>query len=182
MSTTVIFWTQIGSLLAFATALFALYRILVATKDATIQLLNEKVLSLEGKLADARAESPDVLAGKLAQRITLLSEELERLSMDLDKNAGAIAGKELELETAREELSNLQEKMERAQELMGEFFCPYCKAPMQTREYHSELFEQDGREYDVDHEWVEYECGLTFADGEERSPCRDRTPEPHRAA
>lgn len=177
MSNTVIFWTQIGSLLAFIATLFFLYRILVETKDATIQLQKEKVSSLEGKLADARAESPDALAKRYARRVKLLSEELERLSKDYDKNARAIEEKESELESVRGELSNLQEQMERAHELMREFFCPYCKAPMLVREYHNELVEYGGRELDVDHEYIEYECGLALADGTERHPCRDKQPE-----
>ena len=177
MSNQVIFWTQIASIIAFIGVLFILYRILVDTKDATIQLLKEKTSSLERELADAYASGPDVLAERYAKRVKLLTEELERLSEDHDKNATAIEDKEKQLSAVRDELSTLQSQMERAQELVSDFFCPYCKAPMMVREYHNELVEYNGRELDVDHEYVEYECGLALADGRESRPCREKIAE-----
>lgn len=174
MTNTVIFWTQIGSVLSFIVVSFVLYKILVETKDATIQLQKEKISVLEDKLRDALTEGPDILVEKYAQRVTLLSDELERLAKDHVKNANKIVEKETELEKIRKDLSILKNKLERAQSLMGEFFCKICNAPMLVREYHSQLVEHEGRELDVDHEYIVYECGLTIRDGEEQNPCKNQ--------
>lgn len=173
MSIEVIFWTQIASIVAFVATLFILYRVLVGTKDATIELLKEKVSSIEGQLLEARASGPDVLAERLSARVKLLSDELERPSGDQDRNEAAIAEKEQQLQETKDELATLEGQLERAQELMGEFFCPHCKAPMMVREYHSEMVEHGGRELDVDHECIEYECGLSLVDGQEQRQCRE---------
>ena len=173
MSVEVIFWTQIASIIGFVVTLFILYRVLVATKDATIELLKEKISTIEGQLVDAKASGPDVLAERLSARVKLLNEELDRLSGDQDRNAAAIAEKERQIQDAKGELSTLEQQLGRAQELMGEFFCPHCKAPMMVREYHNESVEYGGRELDVDHEYIEYECGLTLVDGRERGHCRE---------
>lgn len=177
MSNTVIFWTQISSIVGFIGALFVLYRVLVGTKDATIELLREKISSLETQLEEAHSSSPDVLAERYSRRVKLLSEELERLSKDQDKNEEEIGKKENELEEAKDKLSQLEEQLERAQELMGEFFCPHCKAPMLVRDYHSELVEYGGRELDVDHEYIEFECGFALADNQIRGECRNHVKE-----
>lgn len=172
MPNEVIFWTQIITIVGFIGSLFVLYRVLVSTKDATIELLREKTKSLEDQLKDAKESSPDVLAERYSKRVKLLTEELERLSADQDKNEVAIHEKEIQLENARDELLQLEEQLERAREFMGEFFCPHCKAPMTVREFHSELVEYGGRELDVDHEYTEFECGYAIADGRDSRPCR----------
>ena len=43
MTNETIFITQLGSIIAFIVALFVLYSVLVNQKDATIQLLKEKI-------------------------------------------------------------------------------------------------------------------------------------------
>lgn len=174
MSTEVVFWTQIASLLVFIISLFVLYRILVSTKDATIELLREKILNLEKKLEDAQTQGPDVLAEKLSRRVTILSQELERLSRDQDKNKTEIAQREEKLREAKEQLASLKEQMERARELLDEYLCPNCKSPMITRDCREEYFDYDGRDISIDHEFVEYECGFAMADGKELRPCKGK--------
>ncbi len=177
MSNEVIFWTQLGSVITFIVALFVLYRVLVGTKDATIQLLKEKVSSLEAALNDARASGPDVLVERYAARVKLATEELERLSRDHDKNAEAIKEKEEQLSAARDELITLRNQIERAQELVSDLLCPQCKeAPMMVREYQDESVGYNGRELEITHEYVEYECGLTIQDGRETHPCSWKKP------
>lgn len=172
MSNNAIFITQVASIVTFVVALFVLYRLLVQTKEATIELLKERITALEDDLASAREAGPDVLAERLGARVRLLSGELERLSVDEARNAGAIQGKESLLEATRSQLAELQEQMERAQELMSEYFCPDCGAPMSVREYHNETVEYQGHDVDVDHEYVQYDCGLTIVDGEIRRSCK----------
>lgn len=62
ITTETIFWTQIASIVGFVVALFALYRLLVDQKDATIQLQKENIAFLKDQLAEAKLQSPDVLA------------------------------------------------------------------------------------------------------------------------
>jgi hypothetical protein len=49
--------------------------------------------------------------------------------------------------------------------------CPHCGAPLDTREYHSEWFEYDGRDLEVDHEFIRYECGCEIVDGKVQQNC-----------
>lgn len=171
MSIEVLFYTQLGSLIVFVGSLFVLYRVLVSQKDATIESLREKNALLEHKLADAVQSKPDALAKSLSERVNHLNQEIERLSEDKVANRDLIAEKEQELERVKEETSELSQQIENAHELMAEFFCPHCKAPMAEREYHSELVEYGGRDIDVDHEYIAYECGLSMIDGKISRPC-----------
>jgi len=171
MTNEVIFWTQIATILCFIVTLFVLYRVLVGTKDATIELLKEKISNLEEQLLDAKAARPDALLEKYSKRVKLLTEEIERLSKDRDQNEAVIQKREKQLLETKEGLSQLKKIIERARELLSELSCPYCKAPLLIREYHSEPVRYGGRELDDEHEIVEYECGLRFEDGEETHPC-----------
>lgn len=171
MSNELIFATQIGTFIGFVLALFVLYRVLVGQKDATIQLLKEKIGYLDTQLAEVKNQEPDVLVQRISARVTVLTEELERLNKDKEANESEIAIKEKAIAKATRELQTLRAQMKRAEELMSEFFCPKCKAPMLSREFHWESRHYQGREIDVDHEHVVYECGLELVDGEEQSAC-----------
>lgn len=171
MSNEVIFYTQIASIIGFIGTLFVLYRVLVKQKDATIELLKEKSEFLRLQLEKTQGQQPDVLVETISKRVNVLTEELERLNHDGEANEIIINKKEKELEIAKGKLAKLRKQFERAEELMSEFFCPHCKAPMLSREFHWECHHYQGREIDVDHEHVVYECGLELLDGEERSKC-----------
>ena len=82
MSNNAIFYTQIGSILTFVILVFVLYRLLVNQKDATIELLKEKAGFLESQLTQAKENSPDVLVENLSKRVTLMAEEISRLSKE----------------------------------------------------------------------------------------------------
>lgn len=173
MNIEVLFYTQVGSILAFIAALFVLYKVLVSQKDATIQLLKEKALFLENQLFHAEKQKPDALAKSLSERVDSLNKEIERLSSDKEKNQSLISQKEKELESVKEEADELSRQISNAHELMSEYFCPHCKSPMAERTFHSELVEYQGRDHDIDHEYVAFECGLTLHDGEESSSCKN---------
>jgi chromosome segregation ATPase len=172
--TEILFFGQIASVVIFLGALFSVYRSLAAQKDATIQVLKEKNELLKLQLEHAKSQAPDVAVEALSRRLNSLTEELSRLQQDASANADTIAGKERELESAKEEMNQLREQVARAEKLFDGFSCPKCKAPMETREYHSEMVEYNGRELDIDHELVTYECGLEFSDGRETRPCGSR--------
>ncbi|MFQ1873914.1 coiled-coil domain-containing protein [Aeromonas veronii] len=173
MNIEILFYTQVGSILAFTVALFVLYRLLINQKDATIELLKEKANFLEGKLSLAEKRKPDVLAKSLSERVDTLIQEIQRLSSDKEKKQSLISQKEKELDSIKEEADELSRQISNAHELMSEYFCPHCKSPMAERTFHSDMVEYQGRDYDIDHEYVAFECGLILHDGEESSPCKN---------
>src|SRR2546429_48730 len=98
MSNTVIFYTQVGSILLFVFSLFILYRLLVQQKDATIELLREKNQWLKEQLEISAQSKPDVLLEIKERRLQLTETELTRLNEDYGKNAALIVEKENERE------------------------------------------------------------------------------------
>jgi DNA repair exonuclease SbcCD ATPase subunit len=172
MTIETVFWTQIGSIIGFVVALFVLYRVLVEQKDATIQLQKEKIDYLKDQLADAKSKSPDVLAESLTKRVSSLEGELRRLEQDKTANADQIKEKETELAAARAEAEELSKQIRHARALLKDFLCPYCGAPMTEKAYQYESVEYQGRELDVDHEYMAFECGYEVVDGEIRGLCR----------
>jgi len=135
--------------------------------------LKEKATFLEQQLSISEKKDPDALAKSLSERVGNLNSEIERLSKDKSTNQDIIKNKEIELEKIQEETDELSRQISNAHELMSEYFCPHCKAPMAERAYQSESVEYNGRDVDIDREYVNFECGLTFHDGKETSPCKD---------
>lgn len=178
MSNNVIFYFQMASLLTYIITLFVLYKLLVSSKDATIETLRERIEQLREKLELEKNTSPDILAEKLSARIRIYEEEIRKLSKDQQANQEAIKTKQAELADARKELETLETQMEEAQGILDEFLCPYCKAPMTIHDYGSELVEYKGRELDVEHEIIIYDCGLEIQDGKETKLCRKMRDEP----
>lgn len=172
MSNNAIFYIQMASLLTYIITLFALYKLLVSSKDATIETLKERIEQLKEKLESEKDTSPDVLAEKLSARIKIYEEEIRKLSKDQQANQEAIKAKQTELADTRKELEILETQMEEAQEILDEFLCPHCKAPMTIHDYASELVEHEGRELDVEYEIMIYDCGLEICDGKETRQCR----------
>ena len=168
MTNEIIFITQIASIVSFVVVLFVLYRVLVSQKDATIELLKEKNNFLQDKLNITEKNTPDKLAKNLSQRINILHEEMERLSIDQEKNKDIIKQKEKELQSTQEDLERLEEQLEEIQDIASEYFCPHCKARMEVREYHTESYEYG----DIDHEFISFKCGYEIVDGKENSPCK----------
>ena len=82
MSIETIFYTQIGSIIAFIVALFVLYRILVQSKDATIETLKSQIAFLDTKVKDLSETSPDILLQRYEKRTTLLTDELEKAEQE----------------------------------------------------------------------------------------------------
>lgn len=174
ITTETIFFTQIASIVGFFVTLFWLYRLLVEQKDATIQLQRANIAFLNDKLVDAKLQSPDVLAQSLAGRVKLLDEELMRLQHDNSSTTKQITAKEAELRYARTVALTLNKKIIHARELLNNYLCPHCSAPLVEKASHSELVEYQGRELDIDHDWSIFECGYEIVDGLARHPCKVR--------
>jgi len=139
--------------------------------------LKEKNELLEAQLTTLKNYSPDILAQRLADRLRILNEELERLNADHEASRESIRNKEAELAEVKAQIGKLSEQLAKAQDLLqtvsdAGLVCPKCGAPLEVREYHSELVEYQGRELDVDHEFISYECGLEIIDGNVTSNCR----------
>lgn len=167
MSTDVIFYTQIASIIAFVVAIFIPYKVLVAQKDASIELLKHEIESLKCKLSDAKSQSPDVLVNSLSSRVEIAKSEILRLKQDGDAHQVEIREKEDRLRLLEEQLTVLNRLLEDS-----ELLCPKCKAPLVTRGSHTIYGYVNGREVDADIEYLEYECGFSTDGGEEKSPCR----------
>lgn len=144
MTIETLFWTQVGSIVAFIVALFILYRLLVEQKDATSQVQKENIAYLKDQLVEAKSQSPDVLAQKLSNRVKLFEEEVKRLDEDKSSTQEQVKAKEAELKQAREEAEQLTKKVLHARELLSDFLCPHCGAPLAERAYHSESVEYQG--------------------------------------
>lgn len=179
MTNETIFFAQMASIVVFLFVLFGLYRILVSQKDSTIQAkdstiqgLKEKCEYLDRQLKDKSQSSPDILLRSLNERVKTLDEEMARLYNDKDHNKEEISQKEQELNMLRKVIEEVDIKLADAHELMEDFFCPHCGAPMSEKICSSEPVEYDGREIDDEREYVAYECGYTLVDGSERNKCR----------
>ncbi|MBA7508461.1 hypothetical protein ES705_00391 [subsurface metagenome] len=167
-----LFYTQIGSILGFVILLFFLYRLLVKQKDSTIETQDKHIKFLELKNRELENSSPDILTERLRIRLNAYKEEMNLLSKEDESKKKLIREKENQIKEIISELNDYQEQFDKAQELMEEFCCPYCKSPMITREYHDEFAEYNGKELSIEHECIRYECGLTLVDNKEVSPCK----------
>ncbi len=167
MSNDTIFFTQIVSIIVFILALFGIYRSLVSQKDGVIELLREQLKQKDHKIIELQAQSPDVLAKTLSERIEIAVKEIERLKLDGDKHKEEIDEKEKELHKSKEQLSALAELITDT-----DLVCPHCNAPLSQRAFYPIYGHVNGREVEADAEYSEYECGLVVRDGVEESPCK----------
>jgi DNA repair exonuclease SbcCD ATPase subunit len=141
-----------------------------------LDLLKEKNEWLEKKMQDLEGYRPDVLAQRLADRLHIVQQELERLHADREAGQQSIREKEADLVQVKNEIAQLTAQLDQAQEtisLVSErgLVCPHCGAPLVTHEHFTDLVEYEGRELDVDHEFIAYECGYEIRDGEIIAKC-----------
>ena len=155
MNNEILFYTQLGSIAAYIITVFFLYRLLVDQKEATIELLKEKIKYLETQLKDLKEKSPGILEERLSKRINIFENELKKLSEDEVHNKEKIQEKEKELQIEREKLEKLQNKIEEIKELAAEYFCSDCGAPLVSKECHGGSYDENGIEYEV----IQFECG-----------------------
>ena len=164
MSNELIFYTQLASILTFVGSVFALYKLLVSQKDATIEALRERIATQQDRMT---FESPDVLNERLSKRITLLSDELARLSTDKEINAEAIRAKEEELTGAKEMYERLQKLVMHTSGMSVTYFCPKCDEPTLEYTEAKQTFSPEKSEYFR----VVYRCGYSTVNGVKTSEC-----------
>lgn len=138
-----------------------------------IEILKEKVDGLEKENNNLKDNTPDVLAQSLARRHKMLIEELERLNSDNQASQETIKSKELEISEIEGKVKVLREQLEKIQILLSDsdLVCPHCGAPLITKEYVPDTTWFMGRDIDIEHEHITYECGLEFADGRVLGKC-----------
>ncbi|MGX5673999.1 hypothetical protein [Thermomonas fusca] len=159
MSIEVLFYTQLASILGYIAAAFVLYRLLVAQKDAVIELLKERNQSLVDRITVLETQSPDALVDALARRVEVARAEITELSHDSVKHKNEIREKE-------QDLAELQGKLGELTSLLKDtdLVCPTCHAPLMRRESHTVYGEINGREVEADILFTEYACGYATSD------------------
>jgi septal ring factor EnvC (AmiA/AmiB activator) len=168
----ILFATQVISIVGFVIVLLSIYRVLVDSKEAANQALKENIALLKDRLAASQAESPDVLAEKLAKRVKVLEEELTRTSADMLASAEDKAAAQSNLDEVRVEVATLRRKIEIAKLELDDYLCPFCRAGLSERRFAVEMVEDDhGREHEIDHDFTQFECGYTVCDGFIESAC-----------
>lgn len=159
MSIEVLFYTQLISALGYVAAAFVLYRLLVAQKDAVIELLKERNKVLSDRISDLETQSPDALVDSLARRVDVAKNEIAELSKDSANHKDEIGRKELELNELKERLDELTALIKDT-----DLVCPTCQAPLTRRDFHTIYGEVGGREVEADIEFTEYACGYSTSD------------------
>jgi hypothetical protein len=147
-----------------------------AVVNSRLELIKEKNEWLEAQISNLKEYSPDLLAQRLADRLRIANEELERLNADHLVSKEVIKKKQFEQAGIKAELRKFNNQLEKGRELLklvsdSALICSSCGAPLLSREYHQETVEYNGTELDVDHERIMYECGLQLFDGEVVSDC-----------
>ncbi|MFZ3402845.1 hypothetical protein LCG94_05850 [Aeromonas salmonicida] len=97
MSIETVFYTQVAGIFTFIGVLFVLYRVLVQSKDATIETLRSQITFLENKVKNLAETSPDILLQRMEKRTALLTDELEQT--------------EKEKEPLKDEIEQLRKKL-----------------------------------------------------------------------
>jgi DNA-directed RNA polymerase subunit RPC12/RpoP len=167
MNNEILFYTQLGSIVAYIITVFSLYRLLVYQKEATIELLKEKNNYYETQLKDLKEKTPGILEEILSKRINIRENELKKLSKDEVHNKEIIQEKENELQIEREKLEKLQDKIEEIKEISAEYFCSDCGAPLITKGNYGGSYEEEGMEYEV----IEFECGKQIINDRVHKKC-----------
>ena len=168
MTNEIIFYTQIGSLVAFLFTVFGIYRLLVEQKDAVIQLLKERINDQTETIRSLELQTPDALAKSLSDRVERQLAEIERLRVDETLNNEEILRKEAEMREVQLKLTSLAELIKDS-----DFLCPKCGAPLVHRSSYTIHGHHGGREVEADVEHIEYQCGLSINHEGEVSPCRN---------
>lgn len=165
MTLQTIFYTQITSIIAFIFVVFAVYRLLVQQKDATIEQLKERVTYLDTKIKDFEKQSPDVMVESLARRVEIARAEISRLKDEGEEYKGQLSGKEEELHLVKFKLDKLAALL-----ADSDLVCPDCGAPLVSRHYYTIYGPGD---QDAGVEYAEYECGYVRDEGNEKGnrPC-----------
>lgn len=169
MNNNIIFFSQLASIVIFILALFGVYKSLVSQKDGVIELLREQLKQQKNKMKELQAQSPDILAKTLSERIEITLKEMERLTTDGGKHKKEIEETEAELRILSEQRDALAGLI-----IDSDLVCPHCNALLSQRAYYPIYGHVGGHEVDTDEEFSEYECGLVIRGGREESPCKGK--------
>jgi len=166
MTIELLFYTQIASILAYVAASFALYRLLVAKKDSTIELLEKHNGVLEAKIRALELQAPDVLTDALSRRIDSAKKEIAALSEDGDLHRA-------EIEQKKKDLKGLTNRLGVLQGILKEnsLVCPTCFSIEASHDVRVTKMELNGQESDVFVGYSQYECGMATLGSNQVKPC-----------
>ena len=172
METETIVGIQIITFLGYLGTVFGLYRLLVNQKDSTIEMLRTQCELLKTNLESAEKNAPDNLLLRLDQRKNILERELESLSLESNKKREEL---QQEIGILSKKKDELEDEVHYVNTILEKYSCPHCSSNLLDKGYAVESAESDdGREYEIEHEWASFECGYKEADGIETSPCPSR--------
>ncbi len=152
-------------MITFVGSIFVLYRVLVSQKDATIELLREKIDLQKEKSTAANA---DELASALGGRVELLTDELSRLRCDKETNSELIRKKEAELSDIADMYQRIQSMVMHTSGMSVSYFCPVCEEPTISEAESKLRFHNKQPDYFL----VKYHCGYSEIDGKKTSDCK----------
>jgi predicted restriction endonuclease len=110
-----LFYTQVGSILAFLIMPFVLYRLLVRQKDATIEQLNEQCNTYKVKNEALSQQRPDILVIEMTHRIEALENQLKYAVQQKNVDNTRIASLTTELSADKQQLEALSQSINIAQ-------------------------------------------------------------------
>ena len=175
VSNSIILTTQIASVIIFLGSLYIFYRSMVQhivqEKDATIELLKERIIGLEKQLETAKNTAPGVLLDRYHREIGMLESELSKLDADDQANRRLIEEKHLEitrLNAGIEVLRDLMEEYAKKASRVDE--CPYCEASLIS------VGQVDHAEEHATVTYKTYSCGYSEGDGFPKNSCPNGPP------
>lgn len=120
MDTTVIL--QIVTIVGLIGSYFALYRLLVSQKDATIESSRQQTETIKQQMELMRSESESVVAKALDERVAIMERELERLKAENKAQAEDFQAKRKVL---REELISALSRVEQLEKASNLLIAEY---------------------------------------------------------
>ena len=160
MTNTVLFYTQVGSILLFVVSLFVIYRLLVSKKDAAIEYLQITNAEKDKLISDLSKKTDDQLIMNLDQRVKVFDSELKRLNEDRDKYSKTI--KQLE-----KRLSNFDAKIKilLLDNPESHIFCSECYSDLEHWGLSPRQFEVFSDRLEDYFDYLYFECGSKIENG-----------------
>jgi hypothetical protein len=160
MTNEILFYSQIGSVLAFLATVFVLYRLLVSKKDASIEYLQIQVSEKDRVIADLSSKTESALLTSLNQRLEIAEAEIKRLlnEKNIDENQlKSLSGRISKLEG--DVISVALESPD------THIFCRECCSELSNWGLGLRRFEVNSDSLEDYFDYLDFECGAKFENG-----------------